>query len=66
MLRRCPGVRVLATSRESLNIAGETVLPVPPLPALDPAQELTLAQLVRFPAVTLFAERAEQVVPGFR
>ena len=65
LLRASAGLRVLATSRESLNITGETVLPVPPLPAPDPAQELTLAQLVRFPAVTLFAERAEQVVPGF-
>jgi len=61
-LRAAGGLRVLATSRESLNIAGE---PVPPLPAPDPAQELTLAQLASFPAVALFAERAGQVVPGF-
>ena len=33
LLRAAEGLRVLATSRESLNIAGETVLPVPPLPA---------------------------------
>ena len=58
-------MQVLATSRESLNIAGETVLPVPPLPAPDPRQGLTVAQLGRFPAVGLFAERAGQVVPGF-
>ena len=65
LLRAAEGLRVLATSRESLNIAGETVLPVPPLPAPDPGQELTLAQLGLFPAVRLFAERAGQVVPGF-
>jgi non-specific serine/threonine protein kinase len=65
LLRAAPGLRVLATSRESLNIAGETVLPVPPLAAPDSRQELTLAQLGRFPAVALFAERAAQVVPGF-
>jgi predicted ATPase/DNA-binding CsgD family transcriptional regulator len=65
LLRAAPGLRVLATSRESLNIAGETVLPVPPLAAPDPRQELTLAQLGQFPAVGLFAERAAQVVPGF-
>ena len=35
LLRAEAGLRVLATSRESLNIAGETVLPVPPLPAPD-------------------------------
>ena len=62
---RAAGLRVLATSRESLNIAGETVLPVPPLPTPDPGQLLTLGQLGRFPAVALFAERAGQVVPGF-
>ena len=65
LLRAAPRLRVLATSRESLNIAGETVLPVPPLPAPEAGQELTLAQLTRFPAVALFAERAGQVVPGF-
>ncbi len=65
LLRAAAGLRVLATSRESLNIAGETVLPVPPLPVPDPERPLTVAQLGRFPAVALFAERAGQVVPGF-
>jgi len=45
ILRGCPGVRVLATSRESLAIEGETVLAVPPL---DLESE----------AVPLFASRA--------
>jgi non-specific serine/threonine protein kinase len=65
LLRAAAGLRVLATSRESLNIDGETVLPVPPLAAPDPGQPLTLAQLGLFPAVALFAERSAQVVPGF-
>ena len=65
LLRAAPGLRVLATSRESLNIAGETVLAVAPLPAPEAGQELTLAGLARFPAVALFADRAAQVVPGF-
>ncbi len=65
LLRASAGLRVLATSRESLNIAGETVLPVPPLAAPEARQPLTLAELARFPAVALFAERAGQVVPGF-
>ena len=65
LLRAAPDLRVLATSREPLNITAETVLPVPPLPAPDPGQPLTLAQLKMFPAVALFAERAGQVVPGF-
>jgi predicted ATPase len=65
-LRAAPGLRVLApAARESLNTAGEMVLPVPPLPAPDPGQELTAARIMQFPAVALSAERAGQVVPGF-
>src|SRR5215472_5093516 len=65
LLRAAPGLRVLATSRESLNMAGETVLPVPPLPAPEAGRRLTVAELGRFPAVGLFVERAAQVVAGF-
>ncbi len=65
LLRAAPGLRVLATSRESLNLAGETVLAVPPLAAPEAWRQLTVAELARFPAVSLFAERAAQAVPGF-
>ena len=65
LLRAAPGLRVLATSREPLNIDGETVLPVPPLPVPEEGQPLTAAGLGLVPAVRLFAERAAQVVPGF-
>jgi predicted ATPase/DNA-binding NarL/FixJ family response regulator len=65
LLRSAPGLRVLATSRESLSIAGETVLTVPPLAAPPAGQELTLAQLKMLPAVGLFADRAAGAVPGF-
>jgi non-specific serine/threonine protein kinase len=65
LLSAAPDLRVLATSRESLNIDAETVLPVPPLPAPDPGQQLTAPQLGAFPAVALFAERAGHVVAGF-
>ena len=65
LLRAAPGLRVLATSRESLTIDGETVLPVPPLPVPEAGQPLTAAEAGLFPAVSLFAERAAQAVPGF-
>ena len=65
LLRAATGLRVLATSREALNIDGEVVLPVPPLPVPEAGQPLTAAELVVFPAARLFAERATQVVPGF-
>ncbi len=49
LLRRCPGLRILATSRVSLGVAGESVLP---LVGLDPAD-----------AVALFTDRARRVQP---
>src|SRR6516164_6222534 len=65
LLRAAPRLRVLATSRESLNMTGETVLAVPPLAAPEAGRSLTVAELARFPAAGLFAERAAQVVPRF-
>src|SRR5690348_1445557 len=65
LLRVAPDLQVLATSREALNVAAETVLPVPPLAAPKAGHPLTLAQVGLFPAVRLFAERAAQAVPGF-
>jgi predicted ATPase/DNA-binding NarL/FixJ family response regulator len=65
LLRAAAGLRVLATSRESLNMTGETVLLVPPLAAPKAGRRLKVAELARFPAAGLFAERAAQVVAGF-
>ncbi|MEV6337123.1 protein kinase [Nocardia vinacea] len=65
LLRTCPELRILATSREPLNIAGEAVLRVAPLTVPKPDLEPTLAGLPRFDAVTLFADRAAAAVPGF-
>ena len=38
LLRRCPGLRLLATSREGLRVGGEIIWPVPPLAADDAVQ----------------------------
>ncbi|MEU1204060.1 LuxR C-terminal-related transcriptional regulator [Nocardia sp. NPDC005825] len=65
LLSECPGLRMLVTSREPLDIGGEAVQRLLPLsvPAAD--QEPTLRQLRKYDAVTLFADRAGTVVPGF-
>ena len=51
VLRQCPGVRVLATSREGLGVEGEQVWPLRSLPDID--------------ALTLFTERAVAARSGF-
>src|SRR5215471_4632744 len=51
LLRAAAGLRVLATSREALNIDGEMVLPVQPLAVPEAGRRLTLAELGLIPAV---------------
>lgn len=65
MLRVCPDLRVLVTSREPLNIAGEAILRIAPLTVPGQGREPSLKGMPRFDSVTLFAERAAAVVPGF-
>ncbi|MGZ3549639.1 MAG: ATP-binding protein [Vulcanimicrobiaceae bacterium] len=58
ILRTCPSVKILATSREPLNISGEDVHAVPSL-AVPPAEaSITARQASRFGAVQLFVDRA--------
>jgi predicted ATPase/DNA-binding SARP family transcriptional activator len=65
LLRRCPNLTILATSREALGIAGETVWPVPPLSLPLPSATVTASQLEHSEAVALFVERAQAVAPRF-
>jgi predicted ATPase len=64
LLRACPELRILATSREALGISGETVLPLSPLFCADTYSDPTSFGSEN-DAVTLFAERAAATVPGF-
>jgi predicted ATPase len=61
VLSECPGVRVLATSREVLHHAGEVPVTLKPLPAPDAAAP----DAADSPAVQLFAARARTARPGF-
>lgn len=63
LLRHAPGVRILATSQEPLDVAGEQVWPVPPLDL--PAPVAPAADLARSSAVRLFLARARATLPGF-
>ncbi|MFF5963735.1 LuxR C-terminal-related transcriptional regulator [Streptomyces collinus] len=64
LLHGTQGVRILATSRHRLGLTEEHLLEVRPLPVPDPDGDLSAAQ--GYPALTLFADRAAAVVPGFR
>ncbi|MGH2453760.1 MAG: ATP-binding protein, partial [bacterium] len=66
LLRQCPDLRILATSREVLGIGGETVYRVPPLSLPAAEEPPTAAGSVRSPAVRLFLDRARSVLPAFQ
>ncbi len=71
ILINCPNVRVLATSRTVLGVAGETVWSVPPLKVPDTALEplgngFLLTTLLRYEGVQLFVERAEAHHASFK
>jgi predicted ATPase len=65
LLRRCPDLRVMVTSREALGIAGETLFAVPTLSLSDPHHLQAAEGLPRYEASRLFVERAMAVRPGF-
>ncbi|CAN5723206.1 LuxR family transcriptional regulator [soil metagenome] len=64
LLRNCPGLRILATSREPLGVAGERLYPVRSLgvPTTRLSQPDDLAE---FEALSLFTERARAADPSF-
>ncbi|MBI5305692.1 MAG: tetratricopeptide repeat protein [Chloroflexi bacterium] len=65
LLTSCPDLKILATSREGLNIAGEITFRVPPL-ALPHLQQLPpLESFAQFEAIRLFIGRARDARPDF-
>jgi predicted ATPase/DNA-binding NarL/FixJ family response regulator len=65
VLRACPGVRILATSRQVLGVTGEVTFAVPPLSVPDGSDQRPPEKLLQFEAVRLFADRGAAVLPGF-
>jgi predicted ATPase/class 3 adenylate cyclase len=58
-------MRLLASSREPLHIAGEVTYQVPPLPTPDASADLALERLSQFASVRLFLDRAVAARPAF-
>ncbi|MDX1436509.1 MAG: adenylate/guanylate cyclase domain-containing protein, partial [Anaerolineales bacterium] len=65
ILSACPGVKILASSREALGITGETAYRLPPL-SLPDGHPSAPETLMKFEAVELLVERIQAVQPGFR
>ena len=65
LLRACPGLKILASSREALGIAGEAPFGVGSLTNPDPRRLPPIETLTQYEAVRLFIERATTVLPTF-
>ena len=65
LVRSCPNVRVLATSREALGVRGEAILPIASLATPDAVSTLRPQDVAAVDACRLFVERAIAVQPTF-
>ncbi len=65
LLQACPGLQILATSREALDIEGERILQVNPLALPGPEHPPTSEGLLDCDSIQLFVERAEAARPAF-
>lgn len=65
IIRGCPGVQVLTTSRQALGIGGEAVHRLPSLSIPDSAIGLHAAEAMQYGSVALFVDRAQAVDTRF-
>jgi predicted ATPase/DNA-binding SARP family transcriptional activator len=66
LLRACPALTILATSREALGVDGERQLAVPPLALPQGTVTPVAATLAEFDAIRFFEQRAQLALPSFR
>lgn len=66
LIQTVPGLSIVATSREALNIRGEKIWFISPLSLIDPASVINMEYGNRSEAVRLFADRALLNNPGFK
>ena len=65
LLKNCPNLKILATSREALGIIGEALYSVPSLTVPDIRQIESIEKLNDYESIRLFAERAQLVQMNF-
>jgi len=65
LLRACPSLKILLTSRAVLHVESEYEFAVPPLSLPDPLHLPAHVELLHYAAVALFVERAQMVKPTF-
>jgi predicted ATPase/DNA-binding NarL/FixJ family response regulator len=65
LLKSCPDLCILATSREPLHLPGESIWPVQGLSLPNLRQARQNENLLRFEAIQLFTERAKEIFPTF-
>ena len=67
LLRSCPNLEILATSREGLGISGELTYHIPSLSLPDPKsfKSMEASEMMQYEAVCLFVERAIFSQPAF-
>lgn len=66
ILRSCPGVSVLATSRHTIDVEGEVAFRVPSLRLPEEGEPEEIEALTQYEAVQLFIDRALRARPNFR
>jgi predicted ATPase/DNA-binding XRE family transcriptional regulator len=65
LMRGCPQLSVLVTSRAPLRVSSELEMAIPPLVVPNLQQPAVLATLATNPAVALFVDRAARFKPDF-
>lgn len=66
LLKKCPKLKILATSREPLNCRGEQKLRINPMPIPDISEKKSFDELAANESVELFVERASSINPLFK
>jgi predicted ATPase/DNA-binding SARP family transcriptional activator len=65
LLSDCPELTILATSREALGVSGEKAWYLPSLSLPETGHELDLKEIYQSEAVSLFVERASELLSGY-